>query len=299
MKIGHSEIFALETGMFKLDGGAMFGTVPKPIWEKAIPPDEQNRIPMALRIILLRDFKTKRNLLIDTGIGTKWPEKLATIYGIDHSKFTLQKALSEHDLKPEDITDVILTHLHFDHAGGATLPESEGAALLGEGHAAKFKPTFPNAKYYIQKDNLDWAMDPNSREAASYLPENFKPLIESKKLIVCDGIEDFEKKINWPGVSVRLSYGHTIGLQCPLINLDGKIFFYPSDMIPTASHLPVPWVMGYDIHVIKLLEEKEILLAEAVKDNWIFVYEHDPVLPATTVIKGSKHYSRGDLVNLA
>jgi glyoxylase-like metal-dependent hydrolase (beta-lactamase superfamily II) len=312
MKLGaSSEIFALETGMFKLDGGAMFGTVPKPIWEKAIPPDELNRIPMALRIILLRDLKTKRNLLVDTGIGFKWSEKLASIYAIDHSKFTLEKSLSAHGLKFEDITDVILTHLHFDHAGGATRPVQTGGATQPAGaarerstgpgpssDATKFVPTFPKAKYYIQKDNFDWATNPNSREAASYLPENFEPLIETKQLVICDGVKAFENAINWPGISVRLSYGHTVGLQCPLIKIEGKSFFYPSDMIPTSSHIPVPWVMGYDIHVIKLLEEKENLLAEAVRDQWIFVYEHDPVIPATTVIKGPKHYSRGDVVAL-
>ncbi len=283
MRIGDSEIFAPNTGMFKLDGGAMFGSVPKPMWEKAIPPDMQNRIPMALRIIVLKDLKKKRNLIVDTGIGEKWTPKLVGIYAIDHSRDTLESALSSCGLKREDITDVLLTHLHFDHAGGATRQVSEG----------RFESNFPNAKFYIQKDNLDWALRPNSRESASYLPENFKPLIEAGKLIVCNGVEDFEKKISWPGVTVRLSYGHTIGLQCPLISVGDQKYFYPSDMIPTSHHVPVPWVMGYDIHVIKLLDEKEEVLSEAVRDNWIFVYEHDPVLPATRVTKGPKHYSAG------
>ncbi len=289
MRLGDSEIYSLNTGMFKLDGGAMFGTVPKPMWEKAIPPDEANRIPMALRIILLRDLKTKRNLIVDTGIGEKWSPKLVQIYAIDHSESTLISALKSKGLTPDDITDVVLTHLHFDHAGGATLTTGEGAPAT---------PTFKNAKYYIQKDNYEWAAKPNSREAASYLQENFQPLLESKQLVICDGEKDFEKKINWPGVTVRLSYGHTIGLQCPLIDLQGQKFFYPSDMIPTASHVPVPWVMGYDIHVIKLLDEKEAILTEAVRDNWTLIYEHDPKLPATKVVKGSKHFSAGDPVEV-
>jgi glyoxylase-like metal-dependent hydrolase (beta-lactamase superfamily II) len=245
MKIGESEIFALETGMFKLDGGAMFGTVPKPLWEKAIPPDELNRIPMALRIILLRDLKTKRNLLVDTGIGHKINEKFAKIYAVDYSTNTLEKSLAAHGLKSDDITDVILTHLHFDHTGGSTKADASG----------KIVPTFAKAKYYIQKENYDWATAPNSREAASYLPENFLPLLESKQLIICDGVEDLEQKIKWPGVSARISSGHTVGLQCPLITLGDKKFFYPSDLIPTSAHVPLPWVMGYDIHVIKILEE--------------------------------------------
>ncbi|MDB5039245.1 MAG: fold metallo-hydrolase [Bacteriovoracaceae bacterium] len=288
MKFDSSEIYALETGTFKLDGGAMFGTVPKPIWEKAIPPDGQNRIPMALRVILLKDSKQKRNLIVDTGIGEKWTEKMVGIYAIDHSQDSLEKNLAKHGLKPEDITDVILTHLHFDHTGGSTKEISEG----------KFVPTFPNAKYYVQKDNFDWATAPNSREAASYLPQNFMPLVDSKQLVICNGVQEFEKAIHWPGITVRLSYGHTIGLQCPLISLGNRKFFYPSDMIPTASHIPVPWVMGYDIHVIKLLEEKEALLEEAVRDQWIFIYEHDPVSPATGVLKGKKHFERGPVVQI-
>jgi glyoxylase-like metal-dependent hydrolase (beta-lactamase superfamily II) len=159
-------------------------------------------------------------------------------------------------------------------------------------------PTFAKAKYYIQKENYDWATAPNSREAASYLPENFLPLLESKQLIICDGVEDLEQKIKWPGVSARISAGHTVGLQCPLITLGDKKFFYPSDLIPTSAHVPLPWVMGYDIHVIKILEEKEAILEEAVRDHWIFIYEHDPVIPATTVIKGPKHFSKGDTIFL-
>ncbi len=288
MNIGNFEIKALETGTFKLDGGAMFGTVPKPLWEKAIPPDELNRIPMALRIVLLRDLKNGRNLLIDTGIGEKWSEKMTGVYAIDHSKNDLLSSLKNAGLEPNDITDVVLTHLHFDHTGGSTTRLSDGS----------FAATFPKARYYIQKDNYEWATAPNSREAASYIPENFRPLMDKGILKICNGERDFETQLGWTGFSVRMSYGHTIGLQCPLINIDGQKFFYPSDLIPTASHLPIPWVMGYDIHVIKVLEEKETILAEAVRDKWIFVYEHDPKIPASLVKKGLKHYECGDIVSL-
>jgi len=282
MKSGALEIFAPNTGMFKLDGGAMFGSVPKTLWEKAIPPDEFNRIPMALRILVVKDSATKRNFLIDTGIGHKWTEKLEKIYAIDHSKDTLDQALKACGLSKVDITDVILTHLHFDHAGGATEFDAQ----------KRIVPTFPNATFYIQKDNFDWATRPNSREVASYLAENFQPLVDAKKLVVCDGVEGFENAIKHPAFSVRLSYGHTIGLQCPLITIGDQKFFYPSDLIPTSSHIPVPWVMGYDIHVIKILDEKEEILKEALRDNWIMVYEHDPLIPATRVAKGAKHFER-------
>ncbi len=284
MKLDRFEVFAPNTGMFRLDGGAMFGTVPKPLWEKAIPPDEQNRIPMALRIMVIKDSVTKRVLLVDTGIGKKWSEKLSKIYAIDHSKDTLESALSSCGVTVDSVTDVVLTHLHFDHTGGSTIVDPSG----------KIVPAFKNATYYIQKDNFDWATRPNSREAASYLAENFMPLKEAGKLQIVDGIEAFEKAVEWPGLSVRLSYGHTIGLQCPLFKADGATFFYPSDLIPTSSHVPLPWVMGYDIHVLKILDEKDEILKEAERDSWIFVYEHDPVLPATKVKKGSKHFERGE-----
>jgi glyoxylase-like metal-dependent hydrolase (beta-lactamase superfamily II) len=288
MKIGPIEVHAPNTGMFKLDGGAMFGTVPKPLWEKAIPPDDQNRIPMSLRVMILKDSSTGRNLIVDTGIGNKWSEKLQKIYAIDHSQFSLEKALQSCGLKFDQITDVLLTHLHFDHTGGSTLLDPSGALV----------PTFPHARYYIQKDNFDWATRPSSREAASYLPENFMPLQQAGKLVICDGPEDFEKKINWPGLSVRVSYGHTIGLQCPLYKVGQETFFYPSDLIPTSSHIPLPWVMGYDIHVIQILEEKEKILEESAAGNWTLVFEHDPVHPATKVVKGPKHFERGAVVSL-
>ncbi len=288
MQIETIQILALETGTFKLDGGAMFGTVAKPLWEKAIAPDAQNRIPMALRVLLLRDFKSGRNLLIDTGIGEKWTEKMKGIYAIDHSKFSLLSSLNAHGLKPEDISDVLLTHLHFDHAGGATYEVSPGI----------YRPQFPKARYYIQKDNWDWATAPNSREAASYLPQNFMPLQEAGQLVICDGADALKHELNWPGLEVRLSYGHTIGLQCPLIHVDEERFFYPSDLVPTSAHIPIPWVMGYDIHVIKVLEEKEAILHEALRDRWIFVFEHDPVIAASRIAKGAKHFERGEVVRL-
>jgi len=269
--------------MFKLDGGAMFGSVPKPMWEKAIAPDEQNRIDMALRLILLRDLKSGRNLLVDTGIGHKWSEKLEKIYAIDHSQENLKSVLAKEGLNFNDITDVILTHLHFDHAGGATQRDEQDRII----------PSFPKARYYIQKDNYDWATRPNSREAASYLPENFEPLVKSGQLIICDGPQAFENEISWPGISVIVSYGHTIGLQCPKITLGGVTFFYPSDLIPTSAHVPLPWVMGYDIHVIKILDEKESVLKQAALEKWIIVYEHDPKVPASSVIQGPKHFQAG------
>jgi len=285
MKIGNFELFAPNTGMFKLDGGAMFGSVPKTMWQKAIPPDEFNRIPMSLRVMIIKDPQNKRNLIVDTGIGTKMPQKLQDIFCVDHNEANLEKALQSGGLKFDDITDVLLTHLHFDHTGGSTYLDG-----------GQLKVRFPKAKYYIQKDNYDWAVKPNSREAASYLPENFIPVQEAGQLVICDGPEDFEKKINWPGLSVYVSYGHTVGLQCPIFRAANDCFFYPSDLIPTAAHIPLPWVMGYDIHVIKILEEKEKILERAAKENWCFIFEHDAEIPACRIKKGAKHFERTETV---
>lgn len=287
MRIGDFEITTPNVGMFRLDGGAMFGAVPKTLWSKAIPADELNRIPMALRLILLKDLKRGRILLVDTGIGHKSSAKFEEIYAVDYSRFSLDRALIDANLKPEDITDVVLTHLHFDHTGGSTRRDAGGEIV----------PTFPKAKYYIQKQNFDWATKPNSREAASYLGENFLPLCQTHQLVICDGPEELARELKWPGFSVRVSNGHTIGLQCPLIEIENQKFFYPSDLIPTSAHVPLPWVMGYDIQIIKILDEKEAILKEAASEGWIFIYEHDPVIAASRIVKGSKHYEKAEAVN--
>lgn len=283
-----ASVRTLETGEFKLDGGAMFGSVPKKLWEKKIPADADNRIPMAARIVLVQDAQQGRNLLIDTGNGHKWSDKLLKIYALDYSKHTLQKSLQEAGLTSDDITDVILTHLHFDHAGGATKWDGNHNVI----------PTFPKATYYTQKKNYEWATARNSREAASYLPENFEPLNQTGQLKICDGPEDFKKQIQWPGFEVTMSDGHTIGLQAPIFEVDGMKYFYPTDMIPTSAHVPVPWLMGYDIHAIKLLDEKQEVLERAVAENWTVIYEHDPVVKASKVIKGEKHFEAAAAIHL-
>jgi glyoxylase-like metal-dependent hydrolase (beta-lactamase superfamily II) len=279
MNFDNVEVHTIETGLFKLDGGAMFGTVPKFFWKEKIPADEMNRIPMGLRCLLVRDRASGRNCLIDTGIGHKNNEKFEKIYCVDHSVNTLAKSLEKHGLKEDDITDVVLTHCHFDHAGGAVKREGD-----------KLVPTFKNAKYYLFKENFELAMNPNEREQASYLLHNYSALKEFDQLVQCKDVSHFEKEINWKGFSALQSFGHTLGLLAPIIKVEDKTFFYPSDLISTAHHLPMPWVTGYDMHVYKVLEEKEKMLELAVKENWIIVYVHDPVIAATTVSKGPRHY---------
>lgn len=274
LKIGPYIIDALETGEFALDGGAMFGVVPKPIWSQKIPTDDLNRIDMRLRCLLVR---TKdRVILVDTGIGHKEDERFHTMFRVDYSQFTLEKSLAAHGLTFKDITDVILTHLHFDHAGGATLRETSGTVV----------PAFPNATYYVQHSNLDWALHPTERDRASYISHNFKPLIDAGKLQLLNGATEI-----FSGIYGELSEGHTTGLQTIRITDSTTTLFYCADLVPTSVHLPLPWIMGYDLRPLVTLEEKRELIARAAKNNWILAFEHCPLMAAATVHLNDKGYA--------
>jgi len=263
MTISNYTLHSIETGRFGLDGGAMFGVVPRVLWSKTNPPDEKNRIAMAARALLL--IGNGRTILIDVGNGNKYDQKLSAIYNFDNSQFDLLSSLDKHHLKPADITDVILTHLHFDHAGGAT--------TLVDGVAV---PTFPNAKYYLQKDHWKAALHPTERDRASFFPQDFRPLDESGQLQLIDGEREF-----LPGISVRLMNGHTTALQCPVVSDGDQTIFYCADLVPTVSHLALPWIMAYDLRPLVTLEEKRKLLAEAAEKRWLLFFEHDP---ATEVV---------------
>lgn len=282
MKIGKYEVYAIETGRFKLDGGAMFGIVPKTIWEKLNPSDDKNRIELALRTLLI--INEHRKILVDTGMGKKWEQKYIEIYGIDHSRYTLESSLAKIGLKVDDITDVIITHLHFDHAGGATMLENDGT----------IRPTFKNATYYVQKRNIELAMNPNEKDRASYLPENFIPLIEFNQIEIVDGeFEIFE------GIEIIVSDGHTFGQQLVKVS-DGKTtLLYCGDLIPTSSHIPIPYVMAYDLQPLVTMEEKKKLLKKAVDENWILFFEHDPYVDCATVKQGKKHIEVDQKFNLS
>jgi glyoxylase-like metal-dependent hydrolase (beta-lactamase superfamily II) len=265
LKIAGYEICPIPTGQFGLDGGAMFGTVPKVLWEKSNPPDEKNRILMEARGLLLKgDNKT---ILIDSGNGgdftAKYGEKLGTkfaeMYGVAGNG--LKNSLEKFDVKPEDITDVILTHLHFDHAGGATTEKNQ-----------QLVPTFPKAQYWLQEDNLKTASQPNLREKASYFPAAYEPLQKAKVLNLLKG----EKENLFPGISLKVSNGHTKGQQLVKISDEKQTLIYCGDLIPTSSHVRVPWIMGYDLHPLLLMEEKEKLLSQAADQGWYLYFEHDP-----------------------
>jgi glyoxylase-like metal-dependent hydrolase (beta-lactamase superfamily II) len=270
MKIGNYTLHAIETGRFGLDGGAMFGVVPKPLWEKQSPPDEKNRIQLAARALLV--IGNGHTILIDVGNGSKYGEKLQAIYGFDTSRFDLLSSLKKHNLAPSDITDVILTHLHFDHAGGSTY-RAEGEVL----------PTFPKARYYVQREHWRAASGPTERDRASFFKEDFVPLQFHSCLEYTDG----EGEI-FPGISVRVLNGHTTALQCPVIT-DGSItVFYCADLVPTASHIPMAWIMAYDLRPLVTLEEKKRILNQAVDESWVLFFEHDPNLEAGRLMRTEK-----------
>ncbi len=271
MKFGDYECFSVDTGGFILDGGAMFGIVPKVLWQREIPADEKNCIPLKARSLLIEG--EGRNILVDTGLGDKLSEKLKKIYEVDQDSTNIDTSLSKYGLSRGDITDVIITHLHFDHAGGST--------FIKDGKAV---PTFPNAIYYIQKDQWEEAINPTARNAASYMKENFMPLKESGVLKLIEGPEKLFKNVD-----IIVTNGHTRGQQHPLVKGETCSLFYCADLIPTSAHLPLRWHTAYDNYPMTIIKEKRKLLDRALKENWILFFEHDPDIAAATIKQGEKN----------
>lgn len=283
MQVGPYDVVSIQTGRFALDGGAMFGVVPRVLWQRHIPPDSQHRIPLALRSLLLRG--AGRTILVDTGVGsTKWSDKERGMYAIDHREHELTRALAAEGVAPEDVTDVWLTHLHFDHAGGATTQDEDGS----------IRPTFPRAIYHLQRRNLVWAEAPTEKDQASYLGRDFGSILEMGQMNILDGADE----VPFEGIEMFLSEGHTEAQQLPIIRDDETTIIYCGDVIPTRVHVPVPWVMGYDIRPLVTMEEKRWILERAVRDDWILAYEHDPDVSATRVVETDKGYGAGEPVAL-
>ncbi len=258
-QIGKFKVTPLEFGRFKLDGGAMFGVVPKVLWEKKHPADDRNQIEMALRCLLIET--EDRKILVDTGFGEGRADKFKKIYQFSGSETYLAETLSEAGLNLDQITDVVLTHLHFDHGGGSTIDKQSDP-----------KPAFPNARYYIQKNQVDHARERFERDKASYFPEDFEPLIENGNAVIKDGPWELV-----PGLDTIVCNGHTPGMQLVRISDENKTVIYGADLIPLASQFTLPWIMSYDLYPVTTLEEKKKLLAEAATKGWIFIFEHDPV----------------------
>ncbi len=275
MKIGKYTLHVLNSGYFGLDGGAMFGIIPKPLWQKTNPPDEANRIKLATRNLLLVDGE--RKILIDTGNGNKWDEKSKSIYGFDFAT-SLEGSLKELNLTPSDITDVILTHLHFDHTGGSTKIKN-----------GKIVPSFPNAKYYVQRKNYEWAINPSERDRGSYLKNNFEPLMNEGVLTLIDGEEKFDDEIEFVIVN-----GHTYAQQLIKISDSSYTILYCADLFPTTSHIPLPYVMSYDLQPLVTVEEKKKILNKAIEENWKLFFEHDPETVLASVIKDERGFRAND-----
>lgn len=252
------ELYTINTGFFKLDGGAMFGVVPKSIWQKLNPPDENNMCTWAMRCLLIQH--QNRLILIDTGIGNKQSEKFFSFYYL-HGNDSLEKSLQKHGFTLSDITDVFLTHLHFDHCGGA---------IAFDASKQLYYPTFPNATYWSHSKHWQWAIHPNPREKASFLKENILPIEESGQLKFVDK-DPYTLPFEYMAV-----YGHTEAMILPIIPYKKQKLIYLADLIPSAAHIPIPYVMAYDIRPLETLKEKESILQKALQENWYLFFEHDP-----------------------
>lgn len=279
MKIGDWQIDTFVSGAFRLDGGAMFGVVPRAIWEKAVPPDAHNRIPMVMRLLLVRG--RGRTIVVDAGCGTGYDEKLTRIYAFE-SNVPMAESLEEFGLAPEDVSDVLVTHLHFDHGGGLATPDGSGWVL-----------TFPNAAHHVQARQWKHALNPNPRDRASFFRERIEILETEGRLSLHDG--------EWslgPDLDVLTFDGHTPGQQLPRLRSGDATVFFCGDLVPTSAHLPIPYVMSYDLQPVVAMEEKQRILDEASRERWILVFEHDSAVSACRVVAERGRYRRGDPVDL-
>ncbi len=273
MQIGRFRITPVEFGHFRLDGGAMFGVIPRVLWEKFHPADEKNRIDMVMRAMLVET--DDRKILVDTGFGEGRSEKFRRMFNFSGSDSLVDDSLQSAGLSREMITDVILTHLHFDHAGGSTIMKDTNP-----------RPAFPNARYYIQRRQLEHARSRLERDRASYLKEDFEPLIDNGALEIVDG--------EWrlmEGVEMIICDGHTPGQQLVKVSGDGSTLVYAADLIPLAVQFNLPWIMAYDLYPVTTLEEKKRILSQAVDEDWTFFFEHDPVWITGKPVRTDKGYA--------
>lgn len=267
------KLHIIETGKFKLDGGAMFGVVPKSLWQRLNAPDENNMCTWSMRCLLIEDGE--RKILIDTGLGNKQDEKFRSHF-YPHGENSLEGSLKTAGFAFEDITDVFLTHLHFDHVGGAVKKDDKGNLI----------PTFPKATYWSNEKHWNWALNPNYREKASFLKENIVPLQDHNVIQfidVQDGIQFTDS------ISIDFAYGHTEALMVPYIKLDnGKTLVYTADLLPSHCHIGMPYVMGYDVRPLVTLKEKELLYEKTVNTNHMIFFEHDKDIACAELIKNEK-----------
>lgn len=273
MRIGRYRAYSIESGFFRLDGGAMFGIIPKPLWERRFPADERNRILLGMRCLLLEG--EGRLILIDAGIGDKYDEKFQDIYGVDHSKRTLQRSLSEAGFGADEVTDVVLTHLHFDHCGGCTTMNGDRSSVA-----------FKNAAFHVQRRQWDSARSPNVRERGSFLTPNLEPLAASGRLQLLEGEQEL-----FPDVYLHLVEGHTDAQQLVRVGGEERQLLYVADLFPTHAHLPPAWNMAYDLRPLVTIQEKTRLLEVAHQERWMLFFEHDPQVEVASVTATDRGYA--------
>lgn len=269
MKLGAFDIYPVTDGRFRLDGGAMFGVVPKALWQQCCPADELNRIPLSLTCLLIRAHG--KNVLVDTGLGDKEDTKFQSMFAVERMP-TLQESLRQHGLSRDDIHMVINTHLHFDHAGGNTVTNGSRELL----------PAFPKATYYVQRGEYEDAMQANERTRASYRRDNFTPLAQVNQWAFLDGDREL-----MPGMTAVVTSGHTRWHQSVKIESEGRVAFFLGDLIPTVAHLPLPYIMGYDLDPVQTLDSKRWVLERAFEEQWLLVFEHDPQVQAGHVSRNA------------
>lgn len=268
MQFGDYRVEIVPDTEFRLDGGAMFGVVPRNLWSKVCPPDDQNRIRMNMNCVFIETESDR--ILIETGIGEKWPVKHSAMYGISRERPLADSLRAITGVGPEEITIVINTHLHFDHAGGNTVLDSTGKAV----------PAFPNARYLVAAAEFQNAESPSERDRASYLPENWRPVLESGQLELKDANYNVV-----PGLKMETHPGHNRSMQCWRLEQGGQTLFGFADLVPMRAHVPFPWIMGYDLFPVETLESKKRLLPQAVRERWLCLFYHDPDVPLARVVE--------------
>lgn len=264
-ELGRLTVHEVRDGTIALDGGAMFGVVPRPLWERYCPADARNRVTLAVRCMLVVDGN--RRILVDDGIGTRWEGRERDLYGISHDGAGIDAQLARAGLTRDDITDVVLTHLHFDHAGG-TVRNEAGQLRLG----------FPKATYHLQRRHWKWAHQATDKDRGSFRPDDFALLEKSGQLHLLEGGTELH-----PGVTLFVSEGHTVGLQLVRLEAGEQTIVFCGDLIPTTAHLKPSWMSAYDLYPLTVIEEKKQLLAQAVEEGWYLFFEHDPAIALCSV----------------
>jgi glyoxylase-like metal-dependent hydrolase (beta-lactamase superfamily II) len=287
-EVGGLRCHTLEAGLQRLDGGAMFGVVPRTLWRTRIEPDDRNRIPLAMRCVLIEH--SEGLVLVDTGLGNKEDSKFLDIYGVENQGLEgatqLEDALASTGFLPKDVKWLVNTHLHFDHAGGNTTMDPE----LENDPRRHVRPAFPNATYVVQRGELEFARHTNERTRASYLPHNFEPIAVANRWRQLDGDTEV-----LPGISVRVTPGHVPYHQVIVLEDGGETAVFVGDLFPTTAHLPLPWIMGYDLEPLRTLESKRALLADAIAGGWRLIFEHDPRVAMGVPVQQGKNVALEEL----